>query len=75
VFKPILPRPDTFLNLQDELKEETYVDTDREKPNFQRNIGEKRVSTILTNPSDKKVGPFFFVGMGCRLFLLDKNID
>jgi hypothetical protein len=41
VFKLILPRPDTFLNLQDELKEETSVDTDREKPNFQRNIGEK----------------------------------
>jgi hypothetical protein len=59
VFKLILPRPDTFLNLKDELKEETSVDTDREKPNFQRNIGEKWVSTILTNPSDKN-SPFFW---------------
>jgi hypothetical protein len=75
VFKLILPRPDSFFNRQDELKEETSVDTDPEKPNFQRNIGDKWVSTILTNPFDKKVGPFFLWAWVCRLFLLDKNID
>ena len=60
VFKLILSRPESFFNLQVELKEETSVDTDHEKPNFQKNIGEKWVSTILTNPFDKKVGPFFY---------------
>jgi len=35
VFKLILSRPESFFNFQDELKEETSVDTDCEKPNFQ----------------------------------------
>ena len=60
VLKLVLSRPESFLNLQGELKEETSVDTEREKPNFRRNIGEKWVSTILTNSFDKKVGPFFY---------------
>jgi len=60
VLKLVLSRPESFLNLQGELKEETSVDTEREKPNFRRNIGEKWVSTILTISFDKKVGPFFY---------------
>jgi hypothetical protein len=64
VFKLIPSRPESFSNSQGELKEETSVDTGREKPDFQRNIAEKWVSTILTNPSDKKVGPVFLMGLG-----------
>ena len=61
MFKLILLRPESFFNFQDELKEETSVDTDREKPNFHRNIDEKWVSTILTNPFDKNF-PLFLHG-------------
>jgi len=74
VFKLVLSRPESFFNLQVELKEETSVDTEREKPNFQRNIGEKWVSTILTNSFDKKVGPFFYGHGFTDCFCLTKKL-
>ncbi len=53
MFKLILSRPESFFKFQDELKEETSVDTDHEKQNFHRHIDKKLASTILTNPFDK----------------------
>ena len=65
VIELILSRPESIFNFLDELKEETSVDTDHEKPNFHRDIDQKWVSTILTNPFDKN---FPLMSHLCRFF-------